>query len=641
MIKAKNIHFSYGNLQVLKGLNLEIERGEFVSIVGASGSGKTTLLQLLGTLEKSDSGEIVVDGKSVQQLSEKELAIFRNQKIGFVFQFHNLLAEFSSLENVCLPAFIAGKNKKSVEKDATELLKMLRLENRLHHKPNELSGGEQQRVIIAKAIVQDPTLYLFDEPTSNLDLSSQFEILYEILNFLKMSKSDLRKLVEINQPKNYILDYGGPNIGKSMHVGHLRPLNIGRALYNIHSYSGHKCTSDIHLGDWGIPISQIITYCYEKEIEISRVTIQEIQKIYPKASKLYKDDEEFKKNVGKNLIELNKKDGEIFEDWKYLSNLTVTDTKSLLKKLNHQFDLFYGESDVVNLIPKMIESLEKEGTVKRDDGALISNESLEPPVLILKSDNSYLYMTTDLATVLDREKNLFPDVYLYIVDSRQSDHFRQLFSTVKYFGYSNAEMEHIGFGTINDSNGQPFKTRQGEVYPLEQLWKEIYLILLEKNTEETAKILTNSVLTFSDLLTDRKSNYKFDIKKFTSVEGKTAIYLQYTRVRIISLLKNFKSIKYSNNTSNEDLFDSEINLILGLIRFGDIFNRSKLQNEPHHLAEYLYEICQNFNSFYREVKIIDDSNINLQNRRINLLLIVLQIIDTIFNLLGIEPVDEM
>ncbi len=479
-------------------------------------------------------------------------------------------------------------------------------------------------------------IYLNDKGFIDMKLN-----LYEILDFLKMSKSDLRKLVKINQPKNYILDYGGPNIGKSMHVGHLRPLNIGRALYNIHSYSGHICTSDIHLGDWGIPISQIITYCYEKQIEISGVTIQEIQKIYPKASKLYKDDEEFKKKVSKNLIELNKKDGEIFEDWKCLSNLTVTDTKNLLKKLNHQFDLFYGESDVVDLIPKMIKSLEKEGTVKRDDGALISNESLEPPVLILKSDNSYLYMTTDLATVLDREENLFPDVYLYIVDNRQSDHFRQLFSTVKYFGYSNAEMEHIGFGTINDLNGQPFKTRQGEVYPLEQLWKEIYLILLEKNTEETAKILTNSVLTFSDLLTDRKSNYKFDIKKFTSVEGKTAIYLQYTRVRIISLLKNFKTVDYSNNTSNEDLFESEINLILALIRFGDIFNRSKLQNEPHHLAEYLYEICQNFNSFYREVKIIDDSNINLQNRRINLLLIVLQIIDTIFNLLGIEPVDEM
>ncbi len=194
MIKAKNIHFSYGNLQVLKGLNLEIERGEFVSIVGASGSGKTTLLQLLGTLEKSDSGEIVVDGKSVQQLSEKELAIFRNQKIGFVFQFHNLLAEFSSLENVCLPAFIAGKNKKSVEKDATELLKMLRLENRLHHKPNELSGGEQQRVAVARALINRPAVILADEPSGNLD-SKNAEELHQIL--LKLNKEKGQTIVAV------------------------------------------------------------------------------------------------------------------------------------------------------------------------------------------------------------------------------------------------------------------------------------------------------------------------------------------------------------------------------------------------------------------------------------------------------------
>ena len=194
MIKAKNIHFSYGNLQVLKGLNLEIEKGEFVSIVGSSGSGKTTLLQLLGTLEKSDSGEIVFDGKSVQQLSEKELAIFRNQKIGFVFQFHNLLAEFSSLENVCLPAFIAGKNKKSAEKDATELLKMLRLENRLHHKPNELSGGEQQRVAVARALINRPAVILADEPSGNLD-SKNAEELHQLL--VKLNKEKGQTIVTV------------------------------------------------------------------------------------------------------------------------------------------------------------------------------------------------------------------------------------------------------------------------------------------------------------------------------------------------------------------------------------------------------------------------------------------------------------
>jgi lipoprotein-releasing system ATP-binding protein len=194
MIKAKNIHFSYGNLQVLKGLDLEIEKGEFVSIVGASGSGKTTFLQLLGTLEKSDSGEIVVDGKSVQQLSEKELAILRNQKIGFVFQFHNLLAEFSSLENVCLPAFIAGRNKKSAEKDAAELLKMLRLENRLHHKPNELSGGEQQRVAVARALINRPAVILADEPSGNLD-SKNAEELHQLL--VKLNKEKGQTIVAV------------------------------------------------------------------------------------------------------------------------------------------------------------------------------------------------------------------------------------------------------------------------------------------------------------------------------------------------------------------------------------------------------------------------------------------------------------
>ena len=197
MIKAKNIHFSYGNLQVLKGFDLEIEKGEFVSIVGASGSGKTTLLQLLGTLEKSDSGEIIIDGKSIQQLSEKQLAIFRNQKIGFVFQFHNLLAEFSALENVCLPAFIAGKNQKDAEKDAAELLKILGLENLLHHKPNELSGGEQQRVAVARALINRPAVILADEPSGNLD-SKNAEELHQLLVRLNKEKGQTIVVVTHN-----------------------------------------------------------------------------------------------------------------------------------------------------------------------------------------------------------------------------------------------------------------------------------------------------------------------------------------------------------------------------------------------------------------------------------------------------------
>ena len=192
MIVAQKIHFSYGNLKVLKGLDLHIEKGEFVSIVGTSGSGKTTLLQLLGTLENTDSGEIIIDEKAVQKLSEKELAIFRNQKIGFVFQFHNLLAEFSALENVCLPAYIAGISKKQAEKKAKEILSILGLENRMTHKPGELSGGEQQRVAVGRALINSPAIILADEPSGNLD-SKNAKDLHKLL--LKLNQERKQTIV--------------------------------------------------------------------------------------------------------------------------------------------------------------------------------------------------------------------------------------------------------------------------------------------------------------------------------------------------------------------------------------------------------------------------------------------------------------
>jgi len=197
MIVAQKVDFSYGNLKVLKGLDLHIEKGEFVSIVGASGSGKTTLLQLLGTLEDIDSGEIIIDKRSVEKLSEKELAIFRNQKIGFVFQFHNLLAEFSALENVCLPAYIAGISKKQAEKKAKEILTMLGMENRLSHKPNELSGGEQQRVAVARALINSPVVILADEPSGNLD-SKNAKDLHKLLLELNQERGQTIIIVTHN-----------------------------------------------------------------------------------------------------------------------------------------------------------------------------------------------------------------------------------------------------------------------------------------------------------------------------------------------------------------------------------------------------------------------------------------------------------
>ena len=176
MIHAKNIHKSFGELEVLKGVDLSIAKGEIVSIVGQSGAGKTTLLQILGTLDKPNAGEVLVDAIDFSKLGEKELAAFRNKHIGFIFQFHQLLPEFTALENVMIPALIARKDVKKTTQKAKELLQYLQLADRMEHKPNELSGGEKQRVAVARALINDPGLILADEPSGSLDSKNKEEL---------------------------------------------------------------------------------------------------------------------------------------------------------------------------------------------------------------------------------------------------------------------------------------------------------------------------------------------------------------------------------------------------------------------------------------------------------------------------------
>jgi lipoprotein-releasing system ATP-binding protein len=176
MIDVKNITKSFGKLQVLKGINLHLDKGEVVSIVGPSGAGKTTLLQIIGTLDKPDSGSVVIDGTDVSNLSQKKLADFRNLNIGFVFQFHQLLPEFTALENIMIPAFIAGKSHKEAKARAQELLDFMGLADRASHKPNELSGGEKQRVAVARALVNNPAVILADEPSGSLDSKNKAEL---------------------------------------------------------------------------------------------------------------------------------------------------------------------------------------------------------------------------------------------------------------------------------------------------------------------------------------------------------------------------------------------------------------------------------------------------------------------------------
>lgn len=183
MLKAKGIKKSYGSLQILKGVDLEVKKGEIICIVGASGAGKSTLLQILGTLDRADAGELYLDELEVHRFTAQQLNDFRNRHIGFVFQFHHLLPEFTALENVCMPAFIAGVSRAEAELRAESLLKMLGLSERMQHKPSELSGGEQQRVAVARALINRPSVVLADEPSGNLD-SANAQSLHEL--FVKL-----------------------------------------------------------------------------------------------------------------------------------------------------------------------------------------------------------------------------------------------------------------------------------------------------------------------------------------------------------------------------------------------------------------------------------------------------------------------
>jgi lipoprotein-releasing system ATP-binding protein len=198
MLQARGIKKSYGNLQILKGVDLDVTRGEIITIIGASGAGKSTLLHIIGTLDHPDHGIVRLNNVDIHTLSSRKLSAFRNEQIGFIFQFHHLLPEFTSLENICIPAFIAGKSKKDAENKAFELLELLGLSDRANHKPNELSGGEQQRVAVARAMVNNPAIILADEPSGNLD-SNNAENLHQLFVNLRDTLNQTFVIVTHNE----------------------------------------------------------------------------------------------------------------------------------------------------------------------------------------------------------------------------------------------------------------------------------------------------------------------------------------------------------------------------------------------------------------------------------------------------------
>ncbi|MDB4833271.1 arginine--tRNA ligase [Acidimicrobiia bacterium] len=469
----------------------------------------------------------------------------------------------------------------------------------------------------------------------NLKINAEL-ILENLINVEEYIKTDNRE--------SLIIDYGGPNIGKPLHVGHLRPLNIGRSIYNTNKIIGNRIYSDIHLGDWGMPVAQIITYCEVENINFESLTIEMLENIYPNASTKYRSDEEFKEQAQETNKKLSSGESITILNWEKISKITINALKQTLSVLGHEFDYWWGESSVNNLIPDMLEKLKNDKKIEKDDGAFISAQPTDPRILITKSDGSYLYITTDLATALLRNQEILHEKVLYVTDNRQKLHFEQLFNSLEYFNFPSKQYSHIGFGTINDSKGNPLKTRDGGNVKLVDLYEQTFNYIRDINTELSKNdihCLTNTVLTYSDLITNRKTDYKFDLEKFTNVAGKTGIYIQYAQVRASKLIGTLDVDEQSiSETSSElDLLDRKLIIALANIEF--YLELSVKNSEPHHLANYLYEISNAFNAFYQASNIKNIEDKIKKNQKILITELFIKYSHLVMSCLGIKPVEKM
>lgn len=397
----------------------------------------------------------------------------------------------------------------------------------------------------------------------NMDLSS--ELLASRL--LVMARDPDMGLEKDDPPKKIIVDYGGANVAKPLHVGHLRSAVIGEVIKRLGAAFGNTMIGDIHLGDWGTQMGLIYTELKDRGME-DDFTLKDLEEIYPAASRRSKatdenniltdDARDFKTRALDATKALQNKDKKVLAVWKKIMALSLPDLKKNYDSLDVHFDLWKGESDVQQYIPDMLDSFVKKGIAYVSDGALVVDIQEDgdlkklPPCIVRKSDGSALYATTDLATLVDREKSYSPDAYIYVADQRQSLHYMSFFRVAKKAGIvrENTDLRFLGFGTVNGRDGKALKTREGGIMRLETLVNDINdaayaKVMASRKKEEIsdeealkiAKTVGLAALKYGDLSNQASKDYVFDPDRFTNFDGNTGPYILYTIVRIKSILK--------------------------------------------------------------------------------------------------------
>ena len=505
----------------------------------------------------------------------------------------------------------------------------------------------------------------------NLKVSEEF-----LADYLKeMEKDEKLGADAAKEPKTIVIDYGGPNVAKPLHVGHLRSAIIGESIKRIGRFVGHKVIGDVHLGDWGLQMGLIITELKHRQPKLvyfddsytgeypaeAPFTISELEEIYPCASGKSKEDEAYRQEALEATHLLQQGKPGYMALWNHIMNVSVTDLKRNYANLNVSFDLWKKESDAQPYSPDMVEMMKEKGFAYEDQGALVVDVKEEtdtkeiPPCMLLKSDGASLYTTTDLATIVERMKLFHPDEILYVVDKRQELHFIQVFRCARKTGLveENTKLSFLGFGTMNGKDGKPFKTREGGVMRLENLIadidEEMFNKIVEnrsvrdKDAKDTAKIVGLAAIKYGDLSNQATKDYVFDVDRFTSFEGNTGPYILYTIVRIKSILNRYmeEGGKLDAGEILQASNSSEKNLMLQLTGFGSMVENAFEEKAPHKICAYIYDVSNAFNSFYHETKILSEENQAQKESYIRILQLTKKVLETSIDLLGFEAPDKM
>lgn len=458
-----------------------------------------------------------------------------------------------------------------------------------------------------------------------------------------------------------ILDYGGPNIAKPMHVGHLRASIIGDALRRICLFAGYNALGDVHMGDWGTPMGQIISEL-EARGELGKpLTMDDLEKIYPEASKACKEDERRAEQARAATAKLQDGHEQYKKAWQQFIDVSIEGMKANFDALGVHFDLWKGEACVHDLIAPMVNELQSKGYAIEDQGAIVvpvekkDDKKEIPPLILYKRDGAVMYGTTDLATLVDRTNEYKPSKVIYVVDQRQSLHFEQVFRAARLGRIvpEAIELTHAGFGTMNGTDGKPFKTRAGGVMKLEDLiatakdkankrLDEANLSddIDQDEREDIAHKVAIAAIKFADLQNNRIADYVFDLDRMTSFEGKTGPYLLYQAVRIKSLLKK-ASDKGFMPTQDFMIDGKDKDLALLLTEFPDHFELALKNYTPHVLCDYAYKLGQTFSSFYSNCHILSEKNENLRASRLGLCALTFKQLEIVLGLLGIKLPERM